>query len=186
MWGVVDRSVSRAIGGVSTPAGAEASTKPDRGDNAGDRTYGGRHDVRWGHPVIDRILADMVVVVHLLFIASVAVGGLMAWRWPKVLWFHVPAVAWAAGIVTIGYTCPLTTLEDNLRSRAGEGAYPGGFIAHYLDNVLYPERFKALARLLVALLVVIGWVGVAIRRGRRRWRGLPSPSSKPLAPPMAP
>jgi hypothetical protein len=134
--------------------------------------------------VIDRILADMVVVVHLAFIAFVAVGGLMAWRWPKVLWVHVPAVVWAAGIVTIGYPCPLTSLEDDLRSRAGERAYPGGFIAHYLDDVLYPERFKALARLLVALLVLIGWVGVAIRRGRR-WSAPPSKRKEPLRPPMA-
>ena len=109
--------------------------------------------------MIDRILADMVVVVHLAFIVFVAVGGLMAWRWPKVLWLHVPAVVWAAGIVTVGYPCPLTSLEDDLRSRGGDRVYPGGFIAHYLDNVLYPERFKALARLLVALLVVLGWVG---------------------------
>ena len=133
--------------------------------------------------MIDRILADMVVVVHLAFIVFVAVGGLMAWRWPKVLWLHVPAVVWAAGIVTVGYPCPLTSLEDDLRSRAGDRVYPGGFIAHYLDNVLYPERFKALARLLVALLVVLGWVGVAIRWGRR-WRGIPSRRTSPRRPPM--
>ena len=28
------------------------------------------------------------------FIVFVAVGGLMAWRWPRLLWLHVPAVAW--------------------------------------------------------------------------------------------
>jgi hypothetical protein len=135
--------------------------------------------------VIDRILADTVVVVHFAFIAFVAVGGLVAWRWPKVLWLHVPAVVWAAGIVTIGYPCPLTSLEDDLRSRAGERVYPGGFIAHYLDNVIYPERFKALARLLVALLVVVGWAGVAIRQWRRRSGGEPSEGAEPLSPPMA-
>jgi Protein of Unknown function (DUF2784) len=135
--------------------------------------------------VIDRILADLVVVVHFAFIAFVAVGGLIAWRWPKVLWLHVPAVVWAAGIVTIGYTCPLTTLEDDLRSRAGQRIYPGGFIAHYLDNVVYPERFKAIARLLVALLVVTGWVGAAVRWRRRRRRGGPSSGTKPFSPPVA-
>jgi Protein of Unknown function (DUF2784) len=120
--------------------------------------------------VIDRVLADVVVVVHLAFIAFVAIGGLLAWRWPKVLWVHVPAVVWALGIVTIGYSCPLTTLEDDLRSRAGEHVYPGGFVAHYLDDVLYPERFKALARLLVAVLVIVGWVGCGVF-WRRRQRG---------------
>jgi hypothetical protein len=181
------------IGATPRPSTGETNRAPctrtssphDRGDNAGERIYGGRHDLRSAHPVIDRILADTVVVVHLAFIAFVAIGGLIAWRRPKVLWLHVPAVVWAAGIVTIGYPCPLTSLEDDLRSRAGERVYPGGFIAHYLDNVLYPERFKALARLLVALLVVIGWVGVVAIRWGRRWRGVPSPRTKPVSPPMA-
>jgi hypothetical protein len=120
--------------------------------------------------VIDRVLADAVVVVHLAFIAFVVIGGLLAWRVPKVLWVHVPAVVWAVGIVTIGYSCPLTTLEDDLRSRAGGHVYPGGFVAHYLDDVLYPERFKAVARLLVAVLVIVGWVGCGVL-WKRRQRG---------------
>jgi hypothetical protein len=123
--------------------------------------------------MIDRVLADAVVVVHLAFIAFVAIGGLLAWRWPKLLWAHVPAVVWSAGIVTIGYSCPLTTLEDELRSRAGEHVYPGGFVARYLDNVVYPDRFKAVARVVVGLLVIIGWIGGAILR-RRRHRGVNS------------
>jgi len=131
-------------------------------------TYGGVHDAPSDRLVIDRLLADAVVVVHLAFIAFVAIGGLLAWRWPKVLWAHVPAVVWAAGLVTIGYSCPLTTLEDDLRARAGERVHRGGFVAQYLDDVVYPERYKALARLLVALLVIVGWIGFGVLRWRRR------------------
>jgi hypothetical protein len=135
------------------------------------------HEVRSDRPMIDRVLAEAVVVVHLAFIAFVAIGGLLAWRWPKLLWAHVPAVVWSAGIVTIGYSCPLTTLEDDLRSRAGEHVYPGGFVARHLDNVVYPDRFKAFARLVVGLLVIIGWIGGAILR-RRRHRGVSPPRTK--------
>ncbi len=61
--------------------------------------------------MIYRLLADLVVVIHLAFIVFVAVGGLLAWRWPQLVWAHVPVVVWAVAIVAIGFTCPLTPLE---------------------------------------------------------------------------
>ncbi len=39
-----------------------------------------------------RLVADFVVVVHVAFIVFVAVGGLLAWRRPRLLWLHVPSV----------------------------------------------------------------------------------------------
>ena len=35
-----------------------------------------------------RLVADGVVVAHFAFIVFVAVGGLMAWRWPRLLWLQ--------------------------------------------------------------------------------------------------
>jgi hypothetical protein len=66
--------------------------------------------------VLYRILADLVVVAHLSFIAFVAVGSLLVWKWPRLLWPHVAVVAWAAAIVNVGFTCPLTPLEQLLRN----------------------------------------------------------------------
>ena len=45
-----------------------------------------------------RILADMVVVLHLAFIVFVAVGSLLVWKRPRLLWPHLVVVAWAAAI----------------------------------------------------------------------------------------
>jgi hypothetical protein len=114
--------------------------------------------------VLYRLLADLVVVAHLLFIAFVAVGSVLAWRWPRLLWLHVPVVVWAAAIVTVDFTCPLTPLEKHLRERAGQSSYGGGFIDHYVDGVVYPGRFTALARLLVGLLIVGGYALLLARR----------------------
>src|SRR5262249_7180849 len=36
-----------------------------------------------------RVLADAVVLAHLCFIAFVAVGGVLAWRWPRLVWLHL-------------------------------------------------------------------------------------------------
>ena len=113
--------------------------------------------------MIYRSLADLVVLVHFAFIVFVAVGGLLAWRWPHVVWAHIPVVVWALAIVAIGFTCPLTPLEKLLRRRAGGGAYDDGFIDHYLEGVVYPGRYTLLARAFVAAMIVAGYVGLLVR-----------------------
>jgi hypothetical protein len=109
------------------------------------------------------VLADAVVVVHFAFLVFIAVGGLLAWRWPSVLYAHVPAVAWSVGIISIGYECPLTPLEKRFRELAGGEAYRGGFIDRYVEGVIYPERYTTVLRALMAAAVVVGWVGFAHR-----------------------
>ncbi len=116
-----------------------------------------------------RILADIVVVLHLAFIVFVAVGSLLVWKWPRLLWPHLAGVAWGAAIVTIGFTCPLTPLEKQLRERAGNSSYEGGFMEHYLNGVIYPGRFTTLARLAVAALIVGGYAALVARNRRRTW-----------------
>jgi len=85
-----------------------------------------------------RILADLVVGVHALFVAFVIAGGLLALRWPWVAALHLPAAVWGALIEFQGWICPLTPLEKSLRAAAGQAGYQGGFIEHYLLPVLYP------------------------------------------------
>ena len=85
-----------------------------------------------------RLLADAVLVLHLLFVVFVVAGGLLALRWPRAAWLHLPALAWGAAIEFFGWICPLTPLEILLRRRGGEAGYAGGFVEHYLLPVLYP------------------------------------------------
>jgi hypothetical protein len=85
-----------------------------------------------------RLLADAVLVLHLLFVCFVVAGGLLALRWPRAAWAHLPALAWGAAIEFMGWICPLTPLENSLRRWGGEAGYAGGFIDHYLLPLLYP------------------------------------------------
>ncbi len=87
----------------------------------------------------DRLLADAVLVVHGLFILFVLLGGALVWRWPRLAWLHLPAVAWAAWVAWAGWICPLTPLENALRQSAGQAGYSGGFIDHYIAAAIYPE-----------------------------------------------
>lgn len=114
--------------------------------------------------MVDAALADVVVVLHFGFLLFVALGGILAWRWPWLIWIHLPAVAWALGLVAIGYDCPLTPLEEWFRRRAGERVPEGGFVDRYIENVIYPERYTALVRAVVVFAVLVGWVGLVVRR----------------------
>jgi hypothetical protein len=118
--------------------------------------------------MVFRLLADLVVVVHLAFILFVAVGGLLVWRWPRLMRLHVPALGWGIAIVTVGFTCPLTPLEKQLRERAGEQGYEGGFVDRYIEGVIYPGSLTRLLQALVAVAVIVGYAGMFARRRRDR------------------
>lgn len=118
-----------------------------------------------------RILADMVVGLHVLFVAFVVVGGLLALRWPWVAALHIPAAVWGALIEFQGWICPLTPLEKSLRSMAGEAGYQGGFIEHYLLPVLYPAGLTRDVQLVLGFSVIAVNVvvyGFLLYRARRR------------------
>ena len=85
-----------------------------------------------------RVLATLVVLAHMAFVAFVVAGGVLALRWPRVAWVHLPAALWGAMIALVGWVCPLTPLENWLRVRGGAAAYDTGFLEHYLLPVLYP------------------------------------------------
>ena len=65
------------------------------------------------------MLADLVVLIHFLFVLFVIFGGLLALRWWKVVYVHLPAALWGAFIELAGGICPLTPLENALRREAG-------------------------------------------------------------------
>jgi hypothetical protein len=111
--------------------------------------------------------ADAVLVLHLGYILFVACGGLLVvWR-PRVAWAHVPALAWGVWISVTHGICPLTPLENSLRHAAGEAAYQGSFIDHYVEPLIYPpgltphDQFQ-IAALLVGLNVLL-YVWAAFR-----------------------
>ena len=105
-----------------------------------------------------RIAADAVMILHFAFILFVATGALLAWRRPRLVWLHVPALGWGLATLAIGLDCPLTGLEKGLRRLAGTEGYTGGFVDHYLDNVVYPEAYGSLLRALAGVAIVAGYL----------------------------
>jgi hypothetical protein len=120
-------------------------------------------------PLIYRFAADLLVVVHALFVVFVVLGGLLVLRWPRVAWLHLPAAVWGALIEFTGCICPLTPLEKRLRGAGGETGYSGGFINHYIVPLLYPAGLDSDTQIVLGVLVVVlnlavyGWL---LRRGK--------------------
>lgn len=116
---------------------------------------------------VNLALADLVVVGHFVYLAALVFGGLAAVRWRRLLWLHLAAVAWAVGAVTLRYDCPLTSLEQQLRVRAGQNPAPEGFLRHYVRGVLFPEWLTPYVVAAIAVVVVTGWVRLAWRSEAR-------------------
>ena len=89
------------------------------------------------------VLANAILLAHLLFIAFVICGGLLVIYWPRWAVVHLPAAVWGAVVEIFGWVCPLTPLENHFRLLAGNSSYSGDFIARYLIPVIYPENLTA-------------------------------------------
>ena len=101
------------------------------------------------------LLADLLVVLHLAFIAFVIFGGLLVLRWRWIVWLHLPAVVWGALIEFVGWICPLTPLENRLRTAAGEAGYAHGFIDHYVAPIVYPAGLTPHVQIYLGVGVII-------------------------------
>ena len=112
------------------------------------------------------LLAELTMAVHFLVLAYIVFGAYLAWWRPKLIFVHVPFALWGLGVATLDFFCPLTWLEDRFRARE-DGP---GFIERYVDGVLYPSEHLVAARIVAAVVVVVGYVGAVLVWRRRRVR----------------
>lgn len=126
--------------------------------------------------LIYRIGADLLMGVHLFFVAFVVFGLVLVWigrfaRWawvrnPWFRWAHLASIGVVVAQAWLGRICPLTIWEMALREKAGEATYSGAFVAHWAEALLYyeaPPWVFAVAYTLFAALVVASWVAVRPR-----------------------
>lgn len=125
------------------------------------------------------LLADIVVVVHALIAAFIALGFLAiplgAWfgwrfvRWRTLRLAHLAGILFVAAETALGVACPLTVWEDLLR---GGRANDVGFIAEWVRWVLYYD-----VPLWIFGAVYIVAAGVALLL----WRWVPPRARHPAA-----
>ena len=110
------------------------------------------------------LLADLVVIIHFIFILFVIFGGLLVLHQRRWAWIHIPAAAWGALVEFTGWICPLTPLENWLRLQGGGPAYASDFIERYLVSIIYPSSLIRSQQLFLGLGVILingliyGWI----------------------------
>jgi len=99
-----------------------------------------------------KILADVVVLLHFLWIIFLFLGALWGIKNKAVRIFHLSGLAFALIIQVFGCYCPLTYLEVWLRlGHDSSLTYTGSFIIHYVEQLVYIE----LSRYLIFVLTLV-------------------------------
>jgi len=98
---------------------------------------------------IFRLAADATVCFHMAYVlfvvlgqATVMLGAVCGWKWIRnttFRLFHLLAISIVVIESWLGFTCPLTTLENHLRARSGATSYDGDFIANVVHDTLFLE-----------------------------------------------
>jgi hypothetical protein len=112
-------------------------------------------------------LADAVLVVHALLalfivcgLVAIWTGAGLGWDWIRDRFFrlaHLLAIAIVATLSLLGIACPLTVLEDWLRTGSLNAQ---GFIQRWVSRLLYydlPVWVFTLSYVAFALLVLLTW-----------------------------
>src|SRR4051812_24116600 len=127
-------------------------------------------------------LADLIVAVHLAYVAYVVVGQLaiivaapMRWEWARNPWFrftHLLAIGIVAYEAVYNIPCPLTVWEQQLRALGGQ-EFAGGetFVGRLLHTLLFIPGMPPVffTTLYLAMLVVV-LQGLVMYPPRWRWK----------------
>lgn len=101
------------------------------------------------------LLADLVLILHGVFVLFVVLGGGLLIRRPRWGWIHGPSFLWAGFIELTGGICPLTPLENWLRTLGGKEPFQGDFIERSLTALLYPDALSREMQMILGILVLV-------------------------------
>ena len=120
--------------------------------------------------------ADAILFTHVMFVAfvvcglfSIGAGKALLCSWVRNRWFRLAHLAAISVVVLqswLGAICPLTLWEMALRDRADDTMYPGTFVSHWLETMLYYQASEwvfIVGYTVFGALVVASWFWVRPR-----------------------
>ena len=105
--------------------------------------------------MINRLLARLVLAVHIAYVAFVVFGSFLVFRWPGMVYLHLAAVAWAFATLAFDLGCPLTPWEKIFLRRGGVEPYPEGFLQHHILRTRFAPQDSRRKHAVVGLFVVV-------------------------------
>lgn len=103
-----------------------------------------------------KIAADLVVLLHFLWIVFLIFGAFIGRRYRAVKIFHLAGLGFAVIMQIFGWYCPLTHLEVWLRHRHDPSlTYSGSFIIHYAEKLVYIELSRWIIFVLTLMLILM-------------------------------
>lgn len=109
------------------------------------------------------LLHVLVVIFNVFGLILIFIGNVLKWFWVRNPWFrllHILAIGTVVLLSWLNFICPLTSIEMELRTHAGDVVYSGTFISHWLESILYyqaPPWVFVTAYTMFGLLVVVSW-----------------------------
>jgi hypothetical protein len=136
---------------------------------------------------MQRTLADIVLVIHLIWIIFMLYGFVLTVRafWRPAFWdrwlfrtIHLAGIVFVASLELLHKYCPLTIWENALRQPGQSGSEaPNYFIMGYIERLVYPD-VSPLVYLLptygIALFTLVMFLVKRPAKFRCRSGGLPS------------
>jgi len=118
-----------------------------------------------------KIIADIIVVLHFIWIIFMLFGFFLTiygffrkkiFDWWLFRTLHLSGILFVGILTLLRRFCPLTILENLSRTRySPEGTYPGSFIVHYIEKLVYPDvnqTFLRVGTVFVALFTLAVFV----------------------------
>ena len=117
------------------------------------------------------LIADLVVVIHLVYVITVVsglfvipIGGALKWHFVRNFWFRAIHLAMILIVVfeaLFGIVCPLTDWEYELRVAAGQQNVTNmSFIARLIHHLIFfefPQYVFTAGYCLFGIAVLISW-----------------------------
>ena len=114
-------------------------------------------------------MADFILILHALYILFVLGGQLLIligwfrrWKWVRNITFrlvHLLAIGFVVLEAWFGIVCPLTNLENYLRSdvtnSAGELLYQSSFIEYWLGKLIFYEAPASVFTVIYSLFFLV-------------------------------
>ncbi|MCK5655238.1 MAG: DUF2784 domain-containing protein [Candidatus Aureabacteria bacterium] len=96
-----------------------------------------------------KIFADLIVVIHFAWILFMLAGTILTlggffykrfFDWWLFRTLHLCGIIYVGLLALLREYCPLTILENTVRTKYNpELTYPGSFIVHYIEKLVYPD-----------------------------------------------